>query len=619
MLKPTIEYRAAEFVEHVLPRATMDDLDADRLVDFLAADRTPRSELWEIAAGMGAPAEDCLCTVLSARATLMAAGRGRAFYQHELRGRIPMPAHLEPEVKVWEGGTVPSWEDGVYVEPKYFSFRQDAPFAAYNPIHRKKWRAHELLHGAVGFFWRADMTRFEAYVGARLNELLPVVHWYELDEIFRPRCDRHRGEVLFREFCPDCEAVVRPYWEVDPDDNGRGAVQFVRNAQEHFFREMATCRREIETGRAIETPLGRLNASSDAVGYLLGHWPRMTAWSFRTWAELFLRPGFDYFDDLRAYADRVEACAARLVGGAVVVTQRRFEALRQRRTLQDIAYRALLSLEWLDPDSAVGQAMDRTIMGALERCSAAVDDLVDSDAALYEAEDALLHLCEVLRDVQDGLPDEVGIPLCSLGLSWFEQGRDREWEIFNIAEGLSQAAPLTSERLDAGHLETFVSSPQFRTTGRLGRRFASYLRDRARRKPAYAAIADLAALEAWAADDLRVDSEAEHFGQQPEGLDNVKPSQLRLNRTFRRASFGRRAVGEILEWDLPEDVEEVELAAAYWREQFHVVFVDDTVAASLGAVSEGRSPADEEALLELIDAGLVVWIPTVAPPEANES
>ena len=65
-------------------------------------------------------------------------------------------------------------------------------------MHRRKWRPHELLHGAVGFFWREDASRFETYVGARLNELLPVVHWYGLDEIFRPRCERHTGEVLFR-------------------------------------------------------------------------------------------------------------------------------------------------------------------------------------------------------------------------------------------------------------------------------------------------------------------------------------------------------------------------------------------------------------------------------------
>ncbi len=604
----TIEYRAAPFVEHVLPKATLRDLDPETLVDAIAGEmESVRPELLELVEAMGVPAPDCLGTVLSARATLMAAARGRAFYAHELRGRIPMAPQLEPEVEVWEEGTVPVWKDGVYVEPKYFSFRQDAPFAAFNPVHRRKWRPHELLHGAVGFFWRPDATRFETYVGARLNELLPVVHWYGLDEIYRPRCERHRGQLLYREWCSECEDLVRPYWEVEPRDRD-AAIRFVRSAKEHFFREIEACRREIETGQVHETPLGRLNASTDAVGYLMGHWPRLSSWSFQTWAELFLRDGFDYFSDLGEYADRVEACGDELIGGPIATSFERFERHRLRRILQDLGYRALLALEWLNPNSEVDLAVDRTVMGALERCSDAVDTLVDSEDGRWEAEDALDNLLEVLRDVRDAFDDDIAEPLLALGLSFWEEGRDPDFELTNLAHGISQGAPLTAERLDAGHITTFIESDFFGETGRLVTRFAAYLRDRADRKgPKYRTIADLASLEAWAASEPRRDEEAERFAHRIETLDNVEPSRLRLNRTFRRAEFGAQAVGELV--DVRFAADPVELAAAYWRGELHLVVVDDAVRAVLDALSRGELPGDDARLIELCDAGLIVWLP----------
>ena len=602
---PTIEYRAADFVESVLPRTTFADLDPETLVDAIAGEMLsgPRPGLLAIAESMGVPARDCVGTVLSSRAMLMAAARGRAFYQHELRGRIPMPPHMFPEVDVWESGTVPVWEDGVFVEPKYFSFRQDAPFAAYNPVHRRKWRAHELLHGAVGFFWRSDASRFETYVGARLNELLPVVHWYGLDEVYRPRCERHQGEVLYREWCPDCEEALRPYWEVEPVDRA-DAVRFVRAAQEHLHRELEACRREIRTGEVHETPLGRLNASSDAVGYLLGHWPRVNAWSFRTWAELFLRDGFDYFSDLSAFADRVEACAARLVGGVAVTTVLRFHALRQRRVLQDLAYRALLALEWMDPDSPTSRAVDKTVMGALERCSQAVNDLVDSEDARWEAEDALDGLLEVLADVQDAFPPGVAEPLLALGLDFWPPGRDAGWEIANLAEGITQGAPLAADRIDGEHLQDFLQSDRFATQGRLVRRFGEYM---SHEVSGHETVTDLVNLEAWASDDPRRDEDAERFAQEAESLDKLDPRQLRLNRTYRRAEFGVEAVAELATANFRSA--RGELAAAYWRGELHIVIVDDTIDDVLQAVREGRLPDDADAMLELMEAGLIVWRP----------
>ena len=586
----------------------MSELSATALVDAIADEmsRGPRPELVELARQLGAPTVDTMCTVMSARAMLIAAARGRAFYHHELRGRVPMPDALFPEVEVWDEGTVPVWQDGVFVEPKYFSFRQDAPFAAFNPVHRRKWRPHELLHGAVGFFWRADATRFETYVGSRLNELLPVVHWYGLDEVFRPRCDAHTGAVLYREFCPACEAAARPYWDVTADDHV-AAVGFVRTAQEHFAREIGACRDEVASGEVRETPTGRLNASTDAVGYVLGHWNRLTAPSFHQWADLFLREGVDYFDDLERYADHVEACALRLVTGEVATTIDRFEALRSRRIVQDVAYRALLAMEWADRGDAETRDLDRTLGDVLARCAQSADALLENE---HDAAEPLHALFDVLADMRAVLPDEVADPLLAFGLTFHDDARDHDWEFANLALGISEGLELTAEQLDAAHIETFAASPSLHDTGRLCTRFAHYLRERARDTDRYAAIAELATLEAWAAADPRRDEHAERFGQDLEQLDQARPGDLHINTTTRRSVCAADAVAQLTGTQF--DAEQIELAGAYWRGELHLLIMDDTATQALETIARGEVPQDDDAVFALMQAAIVVYVPTVS-------
>ena len=73
----------------------------------------------------------------------------------------------------------------------------------------------------VGWFWRPDQTRFEAYLGARLNELLPVVHWYGTAELLRRRCPAHRGGPIPVHTCAVCEDAGPETRPVDADDHPR--------------------------------------------------------------------------------------------------------------------------------------------------------------------------------------------------------------------------------------------------------------------------------------------------------------------------------------------------------------------------------------------------------------
>ena len=97
---------------------------------------------------------EILCTTpFSKDIAALAYADGRMFYHYELRGHLPVTENMAPEVPVWtEEGTVPLWKDGHLVAPKYFSFFLESVFAPYNPSHRSKWPAHELLHTLTKFY-----------------------------------------------------------------------------------------------------------------------------------------------------------------------------------------------------------------------------------------------------------------------------------------------------------------------------------------------------------------------------------------------------------------------------------------------------------------------------------
>lgn len=587
------------------PLADFEDLDPAVFARSVArAMVRPHPELRALLSRLGAPPVDMLTTLLSARATLLGAERGRAFFHHELRARVPVPEGLEPEVAVWDGTTVPSWQDGVYVEPKYFSFRQDAPFAAYNAVHRRKWRAHEMLHGANGFFWRPDMTRFEFYVGARLNELLPVVHWWALDEMYRPRCSLHAGSsALGTRWCAMCEKEAgRAFWEQEPTPQTHArATELATEAREHYSSELEACVREIETGHPVETFRRRLNASSDAIGYLRGHWNRTTAWSFGAWIEGFLIPGVDYYEDLSDYLQHIRAVATSLVSGSLRLEPKRFEALRLRRIAQDAAYRTLLALEWLEEGSAASRAVEVTVMPVLEHLARVSGDLVHSYEARWGTEEALDQLLEVLGHVRTALPAEVADSLLAFGLSFWPPGRDPDWEAANVREGLTQAMPQTLERVDDAAVGSFVESDDVEGPGRISSRFADHLR--ALGSPQ----ADLARFEAWAQEDPRRDDDAEHFAAVPSRPEEVEAQRLRFNETFRRAAFSAEALEGIVA--LPSHSGFVELAGAYFGGALRMMLVDRRLAAVLEAVRAGEVPADFESLVDLIENGIVLWLP----------
>ncbi len=503
------------------------------------------------------------------------------------------------------------WQNGILEEPKYFSFFMDAPLPSYNPNHRRKWRAHELLHGAVGFYWRPDLTRFEFYVSARLGELVPVVHWYGLDEILRPRCPSHLHGGARREHCPECDAVAAPYWTLEHDERARDAARaLAAGSLEHFRSEWEACAAELAHGVTRPTPRGRLDASSDAVGYLMGHWPRVTAASFGEWVERFLRPGVDYHDHLGAYAERVAETFASLVSGDLVVDHHDAHALATRRAIHDLTYRALLITEWVD-DARYARARDLI--------DPHLDALTDLSEALLSPEADLDALTDDARASSGALLDalthapfdtELGAHAHALGhdlLGPKDPSPLHPAAHALLTNGISQVLP-THTSLTDDDLGDFSRSDAFHGLGTLATRLATYLHDTDH--PDAPALD----LQLWIESPGR-DADAEAFGALPEDLDELRDARsvLRLNTTARRASFPR----DVLAGALPElaeqlDGERVELLGATLNGTLRIAPVDAALSALLDAL-EARDRtaalASPQLVEQLLYDGVLVWLP----------
>lgn len=591
----------------------------------------PPASVLGVLGGVGAPLGELQATALGLRAAWQGARRGVMFTHHERRGRLAMPEELEPEIAVWaEGGTVPTWVDGVLSEPKYFSFFQDAPLPSFNPNHRGKWRSHELLHGAQGFYWNPGMTRFEFALGARLNELLPVVHWWGLDEAFRPRCAAHAGSgPPPRRTCRSCEALeglphaaqLPAFFEVYRE----AAVAHVARAVAHYDAEWQACCEELASGRRVVTRWEGLDASSDAMGYLQGHWGRVTAWSFGTWVELFLVNGEDYELNLHRYAARCAATARELVQlEPMEVDTEEVARRRGRRLLQDLGYRALLALEHL-PESLNTDAVMDALEAAAEAAGALLDPGVDPGEALAEHVPAIER---ALRPHQRRLPEE--IQAAWPARAWTAPGARAllgeasppSAELKQVAEGLRSALPQAMAEVEDALLarwaEGFVRSPIFEGAGTLGQRFGRWLTAEAAspRDEALEAEASFVRFEAWLQGLDPQDEDAELLASLPPDDEALRAptSRLQLNATCSRAHLDPATVERALGEASSPGGEPV-LAVRFHGEP-RVIVITPSIAAVLEALHDPEAPVASwleddllEVIHELLEVGVLLWEP----------
>lgn len=571
-------------------------------------------------ANLGIPGGDLAVTPLGLRAGLLGAKAGTAFFHHELRIRLPMPKALEPEMAVWDEGTVPMWKDGVLGEPKYFSFFQDAPLIAFNPNHRRKWPAHELLHGAVGFFWRPDMTRFEAYLGSRLNELLPVIHWHGFDDIFRGQCEEHLGQALYTTFCPACEAVDAPYWSLSPESVEAlrsAALRHAEHGLNHFRTEWRACLQELSTGRPVSSPLGKLDASGDARAYLRSHWNRMTAWSFGTWVELFCVDGVDYNSTLEGMLQRVASVTQDLLGEDATIDVSGHENRRARRLIQDVGYRALIALESLDETSVAAERAEALVMPLLEAAAQHCSDLLGtgSDAAVLDG--AVSHVKALVESIETNpelFGEELSGSFGALGIRWTDVGVGQEAELAQLHQGAvslglaehteNALLELTSELHRSSHIDV---------RGSLCERLANFP------DSDVSEVSSLLSFEAFLRTSPKSDPDAEDFAVLPEDQADLfaRGGRLRLNESVRQGTFSREFILEQMgEEILPPGYEEdsVVLLGGWFMGEPRLLLLDEDLEKLLALFDGDLQVASlermfAEPILNLLNHGMVVWTP----------
>jgi hypothetical protein len=226
---------------------------------------------------------------------------------------------------------------------KYQSFCQDDPLLVFNPNHSARWTPHEMLHRAVGFFWSYGASGFSHYIGARLGELLPVVHWYGTDLMLRLDEEGFDREADARR--PQAELERALWLHADSQalqQRARAHVRFVTSAIARFELELAAIDRELRTGELTKVDHPFLDSSSDALAYVVAHQARLNRPAAQWLFSRVLRGGVDYSSTVSAMRQRVEACFDALLFGALEVEQEPMERRRAGRLAWDLLARAVL-------------------------------------------------------------------------------------------------------------------------------------------------------------------------------------------------------------------------------------------------------------------------------------
>lgn len=422
----------------------------------------------------GLPLGEVVASPFGLRAVALGVVSGATTAHVETRALLPWPDRFGELATADAAHGV--WDAGKLHVGKYQSFQADAPHATYDPSHVAKWGPHELLHRAVGFFFAKDATRFEHYLGARLNELLPVALWYGHDQVAR----LDEGEFV-RAHAKHAAPIEEARWLVEPEDAllvraERTAQALVRGVA-HLERELDAIDRERSTGRCIATPVetggARLDASSDALAYVVGHVARLRDPSVAAVLDA-IPVALGRFDTLESYRAHVEAVHDALLFARLSIDEDTIAGLRSRRTVWD----------WLHRAAHAGADVRKlaSVAGPELRGEREVDE-----ARWLE------KLTRLLGDEGAGAVLADGIGGVALG---------------QLREGVRSVMPRVESYLDDEALASFATSAELLTRAPLGERVQALLEV----AEAPIALRELATLERAIA-EARPSDEAAHLSE----------------------------------------------------------------------------------------------------------
>lgn len=370
---------------------------------------------------------------------------------HELRAPVAWPEGCEPPEEV-QDSLHGVWDRGVLHVGKYQSFHQDDRVGGFNPGHMAKWTPHELLHRAVGYFWRADATDWEHCIGARANEVLPVVLWYGLDQMGRDggaRFDRARHTSR-----PQVtEDDVRWVDAADDDATLTRDAERLDESLTHWASERAALAHEVATScphPVVHAHAPELDASSDAIAYVFGHRNRLRDAGLVRLHERILVDGLHYRSTLDALLARMDEVWDALLFEDLTISPSAWEARRDAVRLLDLAARAAMG----------GRAAFRPV-------ASMASEMREALLAVAQSEDT----GEWVRDVEERLRAALPVALTAQGL----RGAPSPASLDHLRAGIASLAPCVAASLDEAALRRFATSEGFWSRASLAERLDAFL------------------------------------------------------------------------------------------------------------------------------------------------
>ena len=296
-----------------------------------------------IAAQVQQPLAEVLASPFGFRACALAAKDGVFAVHHDRRVMVTWPRTLSGD-RVVEDSDHGVWDAGRLLTGKYQSFLQDEPLVVFNPNNSARWTPHELLHRVMRFVWAPGLTRWELYVGSRINELAPVVLWYGFDQVLRLRGERFARGAIQAERTPALEDLRWLHGDrAWLEDGLRRDLDLFREGLEHALRELRAVDKELETRACVAVPHPFLDASGDAIAYVVGHHRRLRAPALHRFYEGALVAGRDLDATAAAARERVEETLNALLMEAFEVDLPLAHARASGRRVWDLVQRALLA------------------------------------------------------------------------------------------------------------------------------------------------------------------------------------------------------------------------------------------------------------------------------------
>lgn len=319
-------------------------------------DALPSAAAKRLAALAGLPVGEVIASPFATRMVALGVLTGATTVLSELRAPM-VSATFDGRTRAVEHG---AYARGHRLAGKYEQFRLDEPVAVYRAQHSSKWGPHELMHRAAGYAYRVGASRFERYLSARLNELLPVVTFYGHEQTMRldegafdrasagrllaaePKRARHRTA---------SGAALRAL--------ARRSLPVFREGLSHYERELAAVDVELASGFRAAAPHPQLDTSSDALAYVVGEGELGVA-------HANLRATFAATHDVGAFRDRIEALHDVLLFGTIELDAMAIERAQREVERRDLALRAL--------------GLPRDLRGPVGRLLADVDGVAALDA-----------------------------------------------------------------------------------------------------------------------------------------------------------------------------------------------------------------------------------------------